>query len=105
MKKFFAIFLLLCGTAQADPFANGHPEAGKKAFDKYKCNSCHDGMMGGNGNAIFARPGSKVKDPQQLSSVVVVCVRNIRANFSSQVTEQEKLDISTYLNKNFYKFK
>ncbi len=105
MKKFFAIFLLLCGTAQADPFANGHPEAGKKVFDKYKCNSCHDGMMGGNGNAIFTRPSSKVKDSQQLSAVVIVCVRNIRANFSSQVTEQEKLDISAYLNKNFYKFK
>jgi hypothetical protein len=101
MKKFFAIFLLLCGTAQADPFANGHPVAGKKAFDKYKCNSCHDGMMGGNGNAIFTRPGSKVKDPQQLSAVVIVCVRNI----PSQVTEQEKLDLSAYLNKNFYKFK
>lgn len=105
MKEFFAIFVLLCGTAQAGSFANGQPETGKKLFDKYQCNSCHDGMMGGKGNAIFTRPGSKVKDPQQLMAVVVVCARNVRANFSSQISTQEKLDLAAYLNKSFYKFK
>lgn len=103
MNKFFAIFVLMCGTAQADSM--GHPEAGKKLFDKYQCNSCHDGMMGGNGNAIFVRPNSKVKNQQQLMNVVVVCARNVRANFSSQITAQEKLDLAAYLNKDFYKFK
>ncbi|MBK8570097.1 MAG: hypothetical protein IPN81_09045 [Nitrosomonadales bacterium] len=66
-EEIFAIFLLLCGTAQADPLPMVTLKL-VKAFDKYKCNS-YDGMMGGNGNAIFTRPG-KVKDPQQLSAVV-----------------------------------
>jgi cytochrome c peroxidase len=101
MKKFFAIFLLLCGTAQAEPFADGQSEAGKKLFDKYQCNRCHNGKMGGDGNAIFTRSDRKVKDPQQLEAQILVCARNVRANFSTQ----EKLDLAAYLNKNFYKFK
>lgn len=101
MKKFFAIFLLLCGTAQAEPFADGQSEAGKKLFDKYQCNSCHNGKMGGDGNAIFTRPNRKVQDPQQLAAQILVCARNVRASFSTQ----EKLDLAAYLNKNFYKFK
>ena len=101
MKKFFAIFLLLCGTAQAESFADGQPEAGKKLFDQYQCNRCHNGKMGGDGNAIFTRPNRKVNDPQQLAAQILVCARNVRANFSTQ----EKLDIAAYLNKNFYKFK
>ena len=101
MKKFFAIFLLLCGTAQAESFADGQPETGKKLFDKYQCNSCHNGKMGGDGNAIFTRPNRKVQDPQQLVAQILVCARNVRANFSTQ----EKLDLAAYLNKNFYKFK
>jgi hypothetical protein len=101
MKKFFAIFLLLCGTAQAESFADGQPEAGKKLFDQYQCNRCHNGKMGGDGNAIFTRSNRKVNDPQQLAAQILVCARNVRANFSTQ----EKLDIAAYLNKNFYKFK
>ena len=101
MKKFFAIFLFLCGSAQAEPFADGQPEAGKKLFDKYTCNSCHNGKMGGDGNAIFTRPNRKVTDPQQLTAQINVCTRNVGANFSTQ----EKLDLAAYLNKYFYKFK
>jgi cytochrome c2 len=58
MKKILAIFLLLCGTAQAQaaPFSNGDTQVGKELFDKYKCNSCHIGKMGGDGSAIFTRP-------------------------------------------------
>lgn len=101
MNKFFIIFLLLCGTAQADPFADGQPEAGKKLFDQYQCNRCHNGKMGGDGNAIFTRPNRKVTDPQQLTAQINVCARNVGANFSTQ----EKLDLAAYLNKHFYKFK
>jgi cytochrome c peroxidase len=101
MKKFFAIFLLLCGTAQAEPFADGQPEAGKILFDKYQCNRCHNGKMGGDGNAIFTRPNRKVNDPQQLAAQIEVCARNARANLSTH----EKLDLAAYLNTHFYKFK
>ncbi|CAG9933742.1 c-type cytochrome [Candidatus Nitrotoga arctica] len=101
MNKFFIIFLLLCSTTQADPFADGQPETGKKLFDKYKCNSCHNGKMGGDGNAIFTRPNRKVTDPQQLTAQINVCASNVGANFSTQ----EKLDLAAYLNKHFYKFK
>lgn len=101
MKKFFTMFLLLCSTAQAVPFADGQPEAGKKLFDKYKCNSCHNGKMGGDGNAIFTRPNRKVTDPQQLAAQINVCAGNVGANFSTQ----EKQDLAAYLNKHFYKFK
>ncbi|MFZ1546542.1 MAG: cytochrome c [Candidatus Nitrotoga sp.] len=101
MKKFLVIFLFLCGTAQAVPFADGQPEAGKKLFDKYQCNSCHSGKMGGDGNAIFTRPNHKVKDPQQLAAQIVICARNARATLSTQ----DHLDLAAYLNKHFYKFK
>lgn len=101
MKKFLFIFSLLCATAQAEPFAGGQSDAGKKLFDKYQCNRCHNGKMGGDGNAIFTRPNRKVKDPQQLEAQILVCSRNARANLS----EQDKLDLAAYLNKNFYKFK
>ncbi|CAE6703418.1 c-type cytochrome [Candidatus Nitrotoga fabula] len=102
MKKIIAGMLLLyCGIANADPFAGGKPENGKKLFDQYQCNSCHNGKMGGDGNAIFTRPDRKVANPQQLANQITVCARNARV----KLTAQEKLDVAAYLNKSFYKFK
>lgn len=103
MKKllYAVTFIMFYGIAYADPFAGGKPENGQKLFDKYQCNSCHNGKMGGDGNAIFTRPNRKVTNPQQMTDQITVCARNARVNFSTQ----EKLDIAAYLNKNFYKFK
>lgn len=101
MKKFIATLVLLCGTAYADPFADGKPDNGQKLFEKHQCNHCHDDKMEGDGNSIFTRPNRKVTNPQQLAAQITVCAHNARANFSAQ----EKLDIAAYLNKNFYKFR
>lgn len=101
MKIFFAIFILLCGTVQAKPFADGQPEAGKKLFDKHQCNSCHSAKMGGDGNVIFTRPSHKVKDPRQLEAQINACSLNV----SDALSAQDKLDLAAYLNKHFYKFK
>ena len=56
MKKYLFLLMLAASTAQADPFANGNAENGKKLFAKYDCNSCHKGKVGGDGSAIFTRP-------------------------------------------------
>jgi len=103
MKRTLAIFLLLCGTAQAQaaPFPNGDAQTGKKLFDQYKCNSCHIGKMGGDGSAIFTRPNHKVTSPQFMTGQIRMCSGNIGSTLSAQ--EEEHL--SAYLNQRYYKFK
>jgi cytochrome c2 len=103
MQKFLATLTLLtlAATAQAAPFANGDPASGKKLFDKYKCNSCHIDMMGGDGSAVFTRPNRKVTKPAELSAQMKRCSGVVGANISAQ--EEEHL--AAYLNQQYYKFK
>ena len=101
MNIFFPLFLLLCSTAQAIPFAEGDVKAGKKLFDQYKCNSCHIGKMGGDGSAIFTRPNHKVTSPEKMIAQIKVCSGNVGANLSPQ----EEQNLAAYLNQKYYKFK
>ena len=103
MKKIIAAFLLLCSTAyaQAAPFPDGDPQAGKKLFDQYKCNSCHKDKMGGDGSAIFTRPDHKVTSPQRMIEQMTMCSGNI----GKTLTPQEKQNLGAYLNQRYYKFK
>lgn len=101
MRKLFVLILLLCGTAQAAPFADGDANAGKKLFDKYQCNNCHMAKMGGDGNAIFTRPDHKVTSPSKMIAQIKMCSGNVGAN----LTAQEEQHLAAYLNQQFYKFK
>jgi len=80
---------------------NGDAEAGKKFFGQNQCNRCHSSMLGGDGSAIFTRPGRKVKNPQQLVNQMHLCSGNVSITLSPQ--DEQKL--GAYLNQNYYHFK
>lgn len=101
MTKSIALFLLLCGTAQAAPFAEGDAKVGKKLFDQYKCNSCHMARMGGDGSAIFTRPDRMVTSPEKMIPRIKVCSGAVGANLSAQ----EEQNLAAYLNQRYYQFK
>lgn len=100
--KLLTVLILLSSTvtAFANPFPQGNAETGKKIFDQYQCNSCHDSMMGGDGNKIFTRLTSKVRNATDLIDQIGVCSGNVGADFSPQQTQ----DLGAYLNR-FYKLK
>lgn len=98
---FPAIIMLSAATAaSANPFPTGDAKSGQKIFDKYKCNSCHDSMMGGDGNKIFTRFDRKRNSPEGLIEQIGMCSGNVNAHF----TPKETQDLAAYLNI-FYKFK
>ena len=101
MKPITALLLLCIATAaSANPFPSGNPQIGQKLFEQHKCNSCHDSMMGGDGNKIFTRINRKVNTASGLIDQIGVCSGNVGARF----TTQDKQDLGAYLNI-FYKLK
>ncbi len=101
MKLLAATILLFAATiAQANPFPSGNPQTGKAIFDKYKCNSCHAAMLGGDGNAIFTRANRKVHDAGGLIEQIKICSGNVGANLSAL----EEQHLGAYLNR-YYNLK
>lgn len=100
--KMISIVTLLCvaTVASANPFPEGNALAGQKLFEQHKCNSCHDSMMGGDGNKIFTRINRKVNNPAELIAQITRCSGNVGANF----TPQDKQNLGAYLNR-FYNLK
>ncbi len=97
----FVLALLSVATvASANPFPKGNAQAGQKLFEKYDCNSCHNSMMGGDGNKIFTRIDRRRNSPEELIDQISMCSGNVKAHF----TPQETQDLAAYLNI-FYKFK
>jgi len=101
MKMIFIFALLSVATVvSANPFPEGNAQAGQKLFEKYDCNSCHNSMMGGDGNKIFTRVDRRRNSPEGLIEQISMCSGNVNAHF----TPQETQDLAAYLNI-FYKFK
>jgi len=101
MKCRYALLLLLASAAaSADPFPGGDVLAGQKLFEQHKCNSCHDSMMGGDGNKIFTRFNRKVNNAADLLAQITRCSGNVGASFSTQ----DKQHLGAYLNR-YYKLK
>ncbi|MGZ8256682.1 MAG: c-type cytochrome [Gallionella sp.] len=100
--KILAILLLssLSFSVAANPFAQGNAQAGEQLFKQLNCNSCHKNMMGGDGNAIFTRPNSKVHNAAQLREQITRCGGNVEREFSAQETQ----NIAAYLNR-YYQIK
>jgi cytochrome c2 len=100
--KLLAAIILLCAaaTASANPFPGGNPQAGKALFDKYKCNSCHSAMLGGDGSAIFTRANRKVHDAGGLIEQIKICSGNVGASLSAQ----DEQHLGAYLNR-YYNLK
>lgn len=100
MKLLTALLLLCSAAVQAAPFAEGNAQTGKAIFDKYKCNSCHIDMLGGDGSAIFTRPNRKVHNADELVGRIKQCSGTVGAN----LTPQEEQHLGAYLNR-YYKLK
>jgi len=99
--KLTTLFLLCAATAaSADPFANGNALSGQRVFEQHKCNSCHDSMMGGDGNKIFTRFNRKVSTARGLIDQIEICSGNV----SAQLSAQNKQDLGAYLNR-YYNLK
>ena len=101
MLKFVSLLLVLCGTVQAAPFADGDAKMGKKIFDQYQCNRCHIARVGGDGSTIFTRAERSVTRPEKIIPQIKVCSGMVGAN----LTPQQEQDLAAYLNQQYYKFK
>ncbi|WP_251374671.1 hypothetical protein [Polynucleobacter sp. es-EL-1] len=92
----FAIFGMLNYAVAAPNLANG------KKIDQEKCYACHAQKTGfGNGDMIYTRADSKVKDLPKLKSMVAMCNTELRLD----LFPEDEADVTAYLNKQFYKFK
>ncbi len=95
------VTMFFLGAAHAEPFAKGDAEAGKKFFTQNQCNSCHDQMMNGDGNAIFTRFNRKVRDPQQLIAQLGRCT----SGGGIATSDKDMRNLAAYLNRTYYHFK
>jgi cytochrome c len=102
MKALTILFaaLMLSTVAQAAPFANGDPKAGKILHDK-SCVRCHIDMFGGDGSGIYTRADRKVKTAQQLAGRIAAC----NANTGAGLFPEDETNIGAWLNQQYYKFK
>ena len=85
--------LLAASYAHALPFEKGDPKAGKALHDK-TCLACHDSKM-------YIRADRKIKTATQLAGRVSGCNANTGAGWFPE----DELNVSAYLNQQFYKFK
>jgi len=100
--KLASILALTCfaATASANPFPKGDAVKGQELFEKHNCNSCHNSMMGGDGNKIFTRFNRIVSTPGELLAQINICSGNVNAHLS----EQDQQDLGAYLNR-YYNMK
>ncbi len=91
-----AIFGMVSSVSAAPNLAHG------KKIDQEKCYACHAKKTGfGNGDMIYTRSDSKVKDLAKLKSMVAMCNTELRLD----LFPEDEADVTAYLNKQFYKFK
>jgi hypothetical protein len=93
---FAAMFCLHLSVYAALDLANG------KKIDQEKCYACHAKKSGfGNGDMIYTRSDSKVKNLQNLRTMVARCNTELRLD----LFPEDEADVTAFLNKQFYKFK
>jgi cytochrome c5 len=102
MKIQMLVFAMaaLSVTAQAAPFAQGDPKAGKALHDK-TCVQCHAQMFGGDGSRIYTRADRKTRNAQQLATRISGCNVNTGAGWFPE----DEAHVGAYLNQQYYKFK
>ena len=82
--------LLISGATMAD----GDVANGKKLFKASNCNRCH-------GTEVFTRKDRKIKNLAALESQVRRCDSQLNTNWF----DDEIIDVTAHLNKQYYKFK
>lgn len=95
MKFTHKILLSLAGLLITSfTFAGGNAANGKKLFTASKCNQCH-------GTKVYTRKDRKVKSLSALETQVRRCDSNLNTNWF----DDEIIDVTAHLNKQYYKFK
>ena len=79
--------------ASSFALAEGDITNGKKLFTGSKCDKCH-------GTEVFTRKDRKVSSLASLESQVRRCDSNLNTNWF----DDEIIDVTAYLNKQYYKF-
>lgn len=85
---------------QSTPFANGNITHGKQLHTQ-KCNACHAAKFGGDGSKIYLRSDRKVKSADHLAQQVAAC----NSMLALDLFPEDEAALSTYINRQFYKFK
>ena len=99
IKLGFTVFAVL--GLQLSAYATPDIANGKK-IDEQKCYACHAKKSGfGNGDMIYTRSDSKVKNLQNLKTMVARCNTELRLD----LFPEDEADVIAFLNKQFYKFK
>ena len=97
-RLFFLVVLsgISLSVSAAPDLANG------KKIDQQQCYACHAKKSGfSNGDMIYTRSDSRVKNLQNLRSMVARCNSELRLD----LFPEDEADVVAYLNKQFYKFK
>ena len=85
--------LLISATVSTTAMAAGSDANGKKLFTGSKCNQCH-------GTEVFTRKDRKVTSLAKLEAQVRRCDSNLNTNWF----DDEIIDVTAHLNKQYYKF-
>lgn len=94
-----ALITITSNTSANELFAKADLAAGKTLHEK-NCIACHASSYGGDGSAIYTRDFAKVTNAKGL----VTQVRNCNTNLGLKWFEEDELNVSAYLNQNYYKF-
>jgi len=95
MKFSKTILLGLAGLLiSGSTMAAGNAATGKKLFTQSKCNQCH-------GTEVFTKKDRKVSSLAALEAQVRRCDSNLNTNWF----DDEIIDVTAHLNKQYYKFK
>ncbi len=86
--------LLISVAASTSAMAAGNEANGKKLFTGSKCDQCH-------GTEVYTRKDRKVTSLAKLEAQVRRCDSNLNTNWF----DDEIIDVTAHLNKNYYKFK
>jgi hypothetical protein len=97
------LFFVLIGLFGLNFSAHAAPDiANGKKIDQQQCYACHAKKSGfGNGDMIYMRSDSKVKNLQNLKTMVARCNTELRLD----LFPEDEADVTAFLNKHFYKFK
>jgi len=92
--------LILLSSASLSVLAAPDLANGKK-IDQQQCYACHAKKSGfSNGDMIYTRSDSRVKNLQNLKTMVARCNTELRLD----LFPEDEADVVAFLNKQFYKF-
>ena len=93
-KFILTLIVLLSSFFVSNVALAGDVANGKKLFTESKCNQCH-------GTEVYTKPDRKVTSLPKLEAQVRRCDSNLNTNWF----DDEIINVTAYLNQQYYKFK